>query len=552
MKIFSGKKASGGIAKGTLFIAHRETGKVTRTTVEDPVKETERYKNARIRVSDELTALKSRTESELGEEEAMIFEIHKMMLWDEDFDQSVVSMIKWQSVNAEYAVSATADNLARIFTEMPGDYMRARALDIHDVAKRLTDALEGRKNEFSFTSPVIIASDDLTPGETVNLDRELTLGFVTEVGSDNSHSAILARTMGIPAVVAVGKIDGSLNGKMCILDGSEGKLYVEPDADTESFLMNKKSCEEKKKEELEGLRNRLTVTKDGKRIKVYANIGDVSDAGYAVKGDAEGIGLFRSEFLYMKNGALPGEEEQFGAYKTVGEKMGGKEIIVRTLDAGADKQIAYLNMNKETNPALGLRAIRLCLSKKELFLTQLRALYRASAYVKIAIMFPMIVNEKEIIEAKKLCRLAMEQLRAEGVPFSEHTRIGIMIETPAAAICADVLAPHVDFFSIGTNDLIQYTVAADRENPDVAYLTEGRIEAVMRLIAHVGKAAKKEGIRAGVCGELAADTSLAEYFISNGITELSVPPSKVLEVRSAIMNIDSRKMSKSNSNTEAE
>lgn len=545
MKIISGKKASGGIAKGILYIAHRETGNVTRTTVEDPAKETERYKNARIKVSDELTALKKRTETELGEEEAMIFEIHKMMLWDEDFDQSIVSMIKWQSVNAEYAVSATADNLARIFTEMPGDYMRARALDIHDVAKRLTDVLEGRKNVFSFNSPVIVAADDLTPGETVNFDRNLTLGIVTEGGSDNSHSAILARTMGIPAVVAVGKIDASMNGKKCILDGSEGKLYVDPDPVTEGFLTEKREKEEKQKRQLEALRNRLTVTKDGKRIKVYANIGDVTDAKYAAEGDAEGIGLFRSEFLYMKNGALPGEEEQFGAYKAVGEKMGGKEVIVRTLDAGADKQIAYLNMNKEANPALGLRAIRLCLAKKELFLTQLRALYRASAYVKIAIMLPMIVNQDEIIEAKKLCRLAMEQLRAEGVPFSEHTRLGIMIETPAAAICADILAPYVDFFSIGTNDLIQYTVAADRENPDVAYLTEGRLEAVMRLIAHVGKTAKKAGIRAGVCGELAADVSLAEFFISNGITELSVPPSKVLEVRNAIMNIDSRKASKS-------
>ncbi len=539
MEIISGKKASGGIAEGTLYILQRKHGNVTRTTVDDPIAETERYRRARMKVSDDLTDLKKHTEATVGEEEAMIFEIHKMMLWDEDFDQSIVSMIRWQSVNAEYAVSATADNLARIFTEMSGDYMKARATDIHDVARRLTEALEGKETVWNLSSPAIIAADDLTPGETVNLDKKYVLGFITEKGSDKSHSAILASTMGIPAVVDAVKIDPSFHGKKCILDGTEGKLYVDPDPVTRRLFQRKKEETDRRNFALKALRNHLSVTKDGKRIKVYANIGEINDAKYAVEGDAEGIGLFRSEFLYMKNGELPGEEEQFNAYKKVGEKMGGREVIVRTLDAGADKQIGYLDLKKEANPALGLRAIRLCLKRRELFLTQLRALYRASAYVKISIMFPMIVNESEITEAKKLCRLAMEQLRAEGVPFSEHTKIGIMIETPAAAICADLLAPYVDFFSIGTNDLIQYTVAADRENPDVAYLTEGKIEAVIRLISHVGKSAKEAGIWAGVCGELAADTSLTEFFIASNITELSVAPSKVLEVREAVMKTDS-------------
>ncbi|MBE6562935.1 MAG: phosphoenolpyruvate--protein phosphotransferase [Ruminococcaceae bacterium] len=540
MEIICGKKASSGIAEGELYVARKERGKVTRTKVDDPAAETEKYRRARTKVSSELSELIKRTRETVGEDEAQIFEIHKMMLWDEDFDQSIVSMIRWQAVNAEYAVSATADNLARIFTEMSGDYMKARAADIHDVAKRLTEALEGKDETFRLTAPVIIAAEDLTPGETVNFDKDLALGFITELGSDNSHSAILARTMGIPAVVAAGRIDPSFHGKRCIIDGTEGKLYVDPDPMTRRLLLKRKEESEKRAASLEALRNHLSVTKDGKRIKVYANIGDINDAKYAYEGDAEGIGLFRSEFLYMKNGALPGEEEQFNAYKTVGEKMGGREIIVRTLDAGADKQIGYLNAGNEANPALGLRAIRLCLSRQELFLTQLRALYRASAYVKISIMFPMIVNKEEIIESKKLCRLAMEQLRAEGVPFSEHTKIGIMVETPAAAVCADLLAPYVDFFSIGTNDLIQYTVAADRENPSVTYLTEGRIEAVMRLISHVGRCAGAAGIRAGVCGELAADPSLTEFFIANDITELSVPPSKVLEIREAVMKTDSR------------
>lgn len=541
MEIISGKKASEGIAQGTLHIAKRNAGRVVRAKVEDPSAETERYRKARLKVSEELTELKLLTESRVGKEEAMIFEIHKMMLWDEDFDQSVVSMIRWQSVNAEYAVSATADNLARIFTEMSGDYMRARAADVHDVAKRLRQALEGKEDVLSLTSPVIIAAEDLTPGETVNFNKELALGFITEEGSDNSHTAILARTMGIPAVVDAGKLDSSLHGKKCIIDGGEGLLYIEPDPTTEKLLLEKKAKQEKRKKTLEALRNHLSVTKDGKRIRVFANIGDVGDVKYAAEGDAEGIGLFRSEFLYMKSGSLPDEEEQFNAYKAVGERMGGREVIVRTLDAGADKQIPYLNMKPEANPALGLRAIRLCLSRQELFLTQLRALYRASAYVKISIMFPMIVCKSEIIQAKGLCRLAMEQLRAEGVPFSEHTKLGIMIETPAAAVCADILAPHADFFSIGTNDLIQYTVAADRENPKVAYLTESRNEAVKRLIVHVGRSAKEAGIRAGVCGELAADTSATEFLIANGITELSVPPSQILSVREAVMKIDSRK-----------
>ena len=510
-------------------------GSVTRCDVEDVESEIKRYVTARESVAEELEGLQEKAKNEIGESGAMIFEIHRMMLYDDDFDKSVISIIKWQGVNAEYAVTATADNLARIFSDMTGDYMKARAADVRDVAKRLTDALEGRGHSLSLSHPCIIAAEDLTPGETVNLDKKLALGFITEGGTDSSHSAILARTMGIPAVVSAGKIDMSLNGKSCIIDGEEGVLYIEPDEDTRSRLMEKKRAFEEEKRSLESLRGRLTATKDGRRIKVYANIGEPSDVRYAIEGDAEGVGLFRSEFLYMKYGRPPTEDEQFEAYRQAGEAMGKKELIVRTLDCGADKKIPYLGLREETNPALGLRAVRLCLKREDIFLTQLRALYRATAYTGISIMFPMIVSPDEIIKAKGLCRTATEQLKKEGIPFVENTKIGIMIETPAAAVCADLLAPHVDFFSIGTNDLTQYTVAADRENSDVSYLTEEKNTAVLRLIAHVARCAEREGIWAGVCGEMGSDTSLTEFFVRVGIKELSVTPSKVLEVRRAVM-----------------
>lgn len=530
--------ASAGIAEGELYVVRRREEKVVRTKVDDPEKEEERYKKARDSVSNELIALQEKAKEEIGEGGAMIFEIHRMMLYDEDFDKSVMSIIRWQGVNAEYAVAATADNLARIFTDMTGDYMKARAADVRDVARRLTQALEGRASFFELSHPVILASDDLTPGETVNLKREFALGFVTESGSDNSHSAILARTMGIPAVVATGKIDASMNGKYCILDGKEGVLYVEPDERVRLELLEKKRLNEEKKRRLEELKGRLTATRDGRRIKVYANIGEPSDVKYAIESDAEGVGLFRSEFLYMKYGRLPTEAEQFEAYRNAGEMMGKKEVIVRTLDVGADKKIDYLGLSEEDNPALGLRAIRLCMKREDIFLTQLRALYRASAYTKISIMFPMITSVEEILMAKKLCKKATEQLRGEGIPFMEHTKLGIMIETPAAAICADLLAPHVDFFSIGTNDLTQYTMAVDRQNPSVSYVADTSKEAVLRLVTYTAACAEKAGIWAGICGEMGSDTSLTEYFVRAGIKELSVTPSKVLEVREAVMNLE--------------
>lgn len=504
--------------------------------MEDPVLEGERYKAAREKTAAELEKLKADTERDLGKAEAMIFEIHRMMLYDDDFDRSVISMIKWQSVNAEYAVMATAESLAEDFTSMPGDYMKARAADIRDVAKRLMDALSNRDPGFGITSPVIIAADDLAPGETVGLDRDLVLGFITEKGSDNSHSAILARTMGIPAVVSASGIDPAFDGKHCVLDGDEGILYVEPDGDTLVDLRNRMAEHEKERKRLKRAAERLAVTGDGRRIKVFSNIGDVSDAGYSLKNGAEGIGLFRSEFLYMKYGRLPTEDEQFEAYRGVAKAMDGREVTVRTLDVGADKRIPYLEMKTETNPALGVRGIRYCLKERKLFLTQLRALLRAAAFGKISVMIPMVVSGEEIDLARELFQTAKDQLRSENVPYCENVPFGIMIETPAAAVMADVLAEKSDFFSIGTNDLTQYTGACDRENPEVGYLSDRVGESVLRLISHVARCGTEAGIPVGICGELGGDPKLIPFFIECGVSELSVSPSAVPRVKEAVMN----------------
>lgn len=539
IKKICGKKASGGIAEGKLYVVRRD-GAALYSKADDAETELERYREARERAASELEELRKKAASDAGESEAMIFDIHRMMLYDDDFDKSIVSMIR-QGADAVSAVLQTAEKLGKLFSDMSGDYMKGRAADVKDVARRVTDALSGRRSVVSPDCPSVIAANELTPGETVNLDKKLALGFITEGGSDSSHSAILARTMGIPSVVAAGKIDSSLDGKYCILDGDEGALYIEPDEETRERLLGKKREQEERICRLDSLRGKLTETKDGRRIRVYANIGEPDDVHYAASADAEGIGLFRSEFLYMKYGRLPTEDEQFDAYRTAGEKMGKKELIVRTLDAGADKKIDYLDLKKEANPALGLRAIRLCMKNEEAFLTQLRALYRASAYTPVSIMFPMIVSADEIIKAKELCAMAREQLRANGKPFDENVKIGIMIETPAAAVCADILAEHADFFSIGTNDLIQYTLAADRENPEVSYITKGAHEAVLRLISYTAECAAKAGIWVGICGEMGADTSLTEFFLNAGITELSVTPSRVLEVREAVMSADTSK-----------
>lgn len=466
----------------------------------------------------------------------MIFEIHRMMLYDDDFDQSVTSMIKWQSVNAEYAVMATAESLADTFTSMPGDYMKARAADIRDVAKRLIDALSNRDSGFGITSPVIIAADDLAPGETAGLDRDLVLGFITELGSDNSHSAILARTMGIPAVVSAGGIDPSFHGKHCVLEGDEGILYVEPDGNTLSALRKRMAELEEERKRLKRAAERLAFTGDGRRIKVFSNIGDVSDTGPALKNGAEGIGLFRSEFLYMKYGRLPTEDEQFEAYRAVVKAMDDREVTVRTLDVGADKRIPYLEMKAEANPALGVRGIRYCLKEREIFLIQLRALLRAAAFGKISVMIPMVVSEEEIDLARELFQTAKDQLKSENVLYSENVPFGIMIETPAAAVMADIFAEKSDFFSIGTNDLTQYTGACDRENPEVGHLADSVGESVLRLISHVAKCGVGAGIPVGICGEFGGDPKLIPFFIECGISELSVSPSAVPRVKEAVMN----------------
>ncbi|MBE7023975.1 MAG: phosphoenolpyruvate--protein phosphotransferase [Ruminococcaceae bacterium] len=534
----NGKSVYNALAMGRLHFLNRDGCTVKRFRVEITRPEILRFESARAQAKKDLHILYEKALTEVGEANAQIFQIHLMMLDDEDYFGAITSAITNQKVNAEYAVSYTSDIFARTFSEMDDEYMQARASDVKDIANRLIAILTGNDScNSELSEPSIIVADDLTPSETVQMDKEKILGFVTFGGSPTSHTAILARTMNIPAVIGTGSIDCSFHGETAILDGFSGTLYINPDEQKIADYKKRKELEDTRLELLSRLRGQPDETRSGKKIKLYANIGNPSDIGLVIRNDAGGIGLFRSEFLYLESNTFPSEEEQFLKYKEVAENMLGKPVIVRTLDIGADKKIDYFNLPEEENPALGYRAIRICLTDKALFKTQLRALLRASVFGNISIMFPMIISEKEITNALEILEEAKSELRSDGIPFKEDMEIGIMIETPAAAIISDTLAPYVNFFSIGTNDLTQYTLAIDRQNPHLEQFFDPHHPAILRLIETVVQNAHRYGKWVGICGELGADQALTETFINMGVDELSVSPSFVLPLREKIRNI---------------
>lgn len=540
MKTFTGKGVYGAVAIGTVSVFKKQDAAVKRVHVEDTEAEKRRVAAAKELSSSQLQEIYEKALKEVGEANAAIFETHRILLDDDDYNDSICNIIESQSVNAEYAVAVTADHFAEMFLAIDDAYMKARAADIRDISGRLIGNLTGVAADGSMTGgKVIICASDLSPSETVSLDKEKVLAFVTACGSSNSHTAILARNMNIPAVIGVGEAFLSVieDGGEMIVDGFTGEVFWNPDEETRRRLSDKKKEDEEKKRLLQELKGRENITLDGRKVNIYANIGSVDNIGAVLLNDAGGIGLFRSEFLYLENSDYPTEEEQFSAYKRVLESMAGKKVIIRTLDIGADKQVDYFGLKKEENPALGLRAIRICLTRPELFKTQLRALYRASAYGNLGIMFPMITSVSELTEILVLCKEVREELSAQGVGYAENVELGIMIETPAAALISDRLAPMVDFFSVGTNDLTQYTLACDRQNPDMERFVDTHHEAVLRLIEMSAQNAHQHGAWIGICGELAADTTLTETFLKMGIDELSVSPSFVLQVRDVVRKL---------------
>lgn len=541
MITLSGKGVYGAIAFGRISVFKRKEASVKRTRIDDVEAEKARLGSAKKKAVAQLQEIYDKALGEVGEADAQIFEIHMLMIDDDDYNDSIVSLIENQSVNAEYAVAVTADNFAQMFAEMGDDYMQARSADVKDISNRIINCLSDDKDE-SVTSDekVIICADDLAPSETVLLDKDKVLAFVTAYGSANSHTAILARNMNIPAIIGVGeKLLKSLkNGDFAVVDGYTGEIFINPDENTRTRLEKKRDEDEEKKRLLQKLKGKENITVDGTRVNIYANIGSVDNIGSVLANDAGGIGLFRSEFLYLESTDYPTEEQQFMAYRKVLESMSGKKVIIRTLDIGADKQVDYFNLDKEENPALGYRAIRICLTRPEIFKTQLRALYRASAYGTLGIMFPMITSVSELEKILSICQEVRQELREEGVVISDKVELGIMIETPAAAVISDRLAPMVDFFSVGTNDLTQYTLACDRQNAAIEQFVDTHHEAVLRLIEISAKNAHKCGAWIGICGELAADTSLTEEFLRMGIDELSVSPAFVLKVREAVRRCD--------------
>lgn len=544
MTEFQGKGVFGAVAIGKISVFEKQEVKVKRCHITDTENEKARVEQAKERAKEQLQQIYEKALKEVGETNAQIFEIHMMMIDDEDYNDSINNIIESQNVNAEYAVAVTADNFAEMFASMDDSYMQARASDVKDISERLIKNLSSGNQETNKTDDkVIICASDLAPSETVSLDKEKVLAFVTANGSSNSHTAILARNMNIPAVIGVGEkfLEEIKNGETAIVDGFTGKVYIDPDSETLEAMQKKQKQDTEKKELLQKLKGKENITLDGTKINIYANIGGVDNIGAVLLNDAGGIGLFRSEFLYLENSDYPTEEQQFQAYKKVLESMAGKKVIIRTLDIGADKQVDYFHLEKEDNPALGYRAIRICLTRPEIFKTQLRALYRASAFGNLGIMFPMITSVKELERIKEICEEVKNELRAEDVEYSENTEIGIMIETPAAAIISDRLAPMVDFFSVGTNDLTQYTLACDRQNPRLEEFCDTHHEAILRLIRMSAENAHKNGAWIGICGELASDTTLTEEFLRMGIDELSVSPAFVLKVRDAVRNIDLRK-----------
>ncbi|MDD3219807.1 MAG: phosphoenolpyruvate--protein phosphotransferase [Lachnospiraceae bacterium] len=534
--ILKGKSVFSGIAIGKLSIYKQADNQVKRQKIKDTKQEVQRFLNAKEKAKIQLMELYKKALKEVGEVNAAIFEVHQMMLDDLDYIESVTNMIDSQEVNAEFAVATTGDNFSDMFEAMDDDYMKARAADVKDISNRVITILHGSDtSDILGDEQVILLADDLAPSETVQLDKSKVLSFVTRHGSTNSHTAILARTMNIPALIGV-EFLATANGKMGIVDGYKGELIVDPDAAVLAEYQEKKKEEEDKKRLLLELKGKENVTLDGRKINLYANIGGVADVANALSNDAGGIGLFRSEFLYLEAEDYPTEETQFTAYKTVAENMAGKKVIIRTLDIGADKQVDYFNLEKEENPAMGYRAIRICLQQKEIFKTQLRAIYRASFYGTISIMFPMIISIAEVKQIKEIIKEVKEELSKSGIPFKE-CEIGVMIETPAAVMISDLLAKEVDFFSIGTNDLTQYTLAIDRQNPKLDNIYDSHHEAILRMIKMVVDQGHKENCWVGICGELGADITLTERFLEMGVDELSVSPSMILRVRDCIRKI---------------
>ena len=537
METYTGKSILKRIAIGKMRFYSKGEQMVQRRTVSDPEAELARYEEAREKAVRQLHGLYEKALKEVGETGAAIFDVHATMLEDDDLNDSIRNMIQSQKINAEYAVAVTGDNFSKMFAEMEDEYMQARAADIKDVAERVVNILCGRLEAGDLgEKPVILIARDLAPSETVQMDKSKLLAFVTELGSANSHTAILARTMNIPALMGV-PVGEELDGRMGIVDGETGTLIADPDPQVLKQYEEKKQEEERQRELLQTLKNKEDVTLDGKHIRLYANIGSVGDTAKVLANDADGIGLFRSEFLYLEKSDYPTEEEQFQAYKAVAETMAGKKVIIRTLDIGADKQVDYFHLDREDNPAMGYRAIRICLDRKEIFRTQLRAIYRASAYGNIAVMYPMIISVKEVREAKAMAARVEEELKAQGIPFGQVEQ-GIMIETPAAVIISDLLAQEVDFFSIGTNDLTQYTLAIDRQNARLDNIYDAHHPAVLRMIRTVIENGHQGGCWVGICGELGADQSLTETFLRMGIDELSVTPAAVLPIRKIIRETD--------------
>jgi phosphotransferase system enzyme I (PtsI) len=536
MEKFTGKSIFNGIAIGKILFYSKDGVQIFRHKIEDTDAEIARYNKAKEKAIEELNVIYEKAVKEVGEMNAAVFEVHAMMLEDDDYNDSVKNIITSQGVNAEYAVATTSDNFSKMFAEMDDEYFQARAIDIKDISERVLNILAGRSSENILgDEPVIVVANDLAPSETVQMDKEKLLAFVTEGGSSNSHTAILARTMNIPALIGI-KIDREWNGKMAVVDGYNGELILEPDEATIKVMKERQEKIAKDREMLQTLKGKEDVTLDGKHIKLYANIGSVADVANVLKNDANGIGLFRSEFLYLENDTFPTENEQFQAYKAVAENMAGKKVVIRTLDIGADKQVDYFGLDKEDNPAMGYRAIRICLKQQDIFKTQLRALLRASAYGNISIMFPMIISVNEVRQIKAIVAEVKEELISQGITVGD-VELGIMIETPAAVMISDLLAKEVDFFSIGTNDLTQYTLAIDRQNSKLDDIYDSHHEAILRMIRMVVENGHKNNCWVGICGELGADTTLTEEFIKMGIDELSVSPTFVLPIRKIIREI---------------
>ena len=543
MKKYTGKSVFAGVAIGKVMLYDKGQQQVKRKKVEDTVYEVARYQEACEKAKEELACLYDKALKEVGESGAAIFEIHQMMLDDDDYIESVKNIIETQMVNAEYAVAQTGDNFFQMFSAMDDEYMRGRAADVKDITERIINILMGgRKGGINSDEPVIVLAEDLAPSETVQMDKSKILSFVSEKGSVNSHTSILARTMGIPALIGADvPLDESVDGHMGIVDGNNGYLYIDPDDETLEMMRKEQKKDSEKKELLLQLKGKEDVTLDGIHIKLYANIGNIKDVVNVLNNDAAGIGLFRSEFIYLERDTYPTEEEQFSIYRKVAESMAGKPVIIRTLDIGADKQASYFDLGKEENPALGLRAIRICLQRPEIFKTQLRALYRASAYGNISIMYPMITSVSEIDRIKAIEQEVKEELSRDGISMG-NPKTGIMIETPAAVMISRELAKKVDFFSIGTNDLTQYTLAIDRQNSNLDEFYDSHHPAVLEMIRMVVDNAHKEGIWAGICGELGADTTLTKEFLSMGVDELSVSAGKLLAIRKIIRETDTSKI----------